>query len=130
MVTGGYLKPEVGRVDALQIITEPRRREILRLAWDRDRSVSELAGTFGITLGAVSQHLALLREAGYVTVTRDGNRRLYRVDQQALARYRGLLEALWASSLDDLVTVVEQEHPGPGRGRPTKRPTRNRKGSP
>lgn len=96
-------------MEALQIITEPRRREILRLVWDGERSVTDLAEHFDLTMGAVSQHLAILRDAGYVTVTRDGNRRLYRADQQSLARYRDLLQALWASALDGLVEAIEAD---------------------
>ncbi len=95
----------------MQIVTEPRRREILRLVWDRDHSAGEVAAQFDITFGAVSQHLAVLRDAGYVTVTKDGNRRLYRADKDALGEMRAVLESIWASKLDTLVEVIEADHP-------------------
>lgn len=100
-------------MDALQIVAEPRRREILRLVWDRGRPVGEIADQFDITVGAVSQHLAILREAGYVRVTKDGNRRIYRADQDALGEVSVVLEAMWAASLDALVAAIESDQDVP-----------------
>ena len=96
-------------MDGLQIVAEPRRREILRLVWDRERSVSDLAGHFDITIGAVSQHLAVLREAGYVEVRKDRNQRLYRANQEGLGELRAVLEGMWTATLDRLARAVEAE---------------------
>lgn len=96
-------------MDALRIVSEPRRREILRLVWDRGRPVGEIAEQFDVTIGAVSQHLAVLREAGYVRVTKDGNQRIYRADQDALGELRLVLESIWAASLDALVAAIESD---------------------
>ena len=97
----------MAQMDALQVVAEPRRREILRLVWDRGRPVGEIAEGFDITVGAVSQHLRVLREAGYVTVVKDGNRRIYRADKAALGELRFVLESIWATSLDALVAAIE-----------------------
>lgn len=94
-------------MDALQIVAEPRRRAILRLVWDRERSVSDLACHFDITIGAVSQHLAVLRRAGYVAVRRDRNQRLYRANLEGLGEMRSVLEAMWSATLDQLAEAVE-----------------------
>jgi DNA-binding transcriptional ArsR family regulator len=96
-------------VDAVQIVMEPRRREILRLVWDRERSAGEIAGHFERTFGAVSQHLAVLRDAGFVTVRKDGNRRFYRADPEGLGELRPVLEAMWASTLDRLAETIEAD---------------------
>ncbi|MGH2393353.1 MAG: metalloregulator ArsR/SmtB family transcription factor, partial [Candidatus Limnocylindria bacterium] len=65
------------KMDALQVVSQPHRREILRLVWDRELSAGEIADQFDVTFGAVSQHLRVLRDAGFVRARRDGNRRLY-----------------------------------------------------
>jgi DNA-binding transcriptional ArsR family regulator len=100
-------------VDPVQIVLEPRRREILRLVWDRERTAGEIAGHIDRSFGAVSQHLAILREAGFVTVRKDGNRRYYRVDREGLGDLRPVLEAMWASTLDRLARTIEAEREEP-----------------
>jgi DNA-binding transcriptional ArsR family regulator len=94
-------------MDALQVLAEPQRRKILSLVRDGERAAGEIAGHFDITFGAVSQHLSVLRDAGFVTVRKDGNRRLYRLDEDALGRWRPVLEAMWSELLDDLAAAVE-----------------------
>jgi DNA-binding transcriptional ArsR family regulator len=96
-------------VDALQVIGEPRRREILRLVWDEEQSAGDIASQFDVTFGAVSQHLAVLRDAGFVTVRSAGNRRFYRADRGALGPLAPALEAMWSSALDRLAAAVEAD---------------------
>ena len=92
----------------MRAVAEPRRREILRLCWDRERTAGEIAGHFDVTFGAVSQHLAVLRETGLVAVRREGTRRYYRADRQALGPLAAYLESLWADQLDALAVLAEQ----------------------
>jgi len=96
-------------MDALQIISEPRRREILRLVWDRELSSGDIAASFDVTFGAVSQHLGVLRHAGFVHVRAEGNRRFYRADRERLGPLAHALEAMWTNTLDRLAEVVESE---------------------
>jgi DNA-binding transcriptional ArsR family regulator len=95
-------------VDALHAVAEPRRRAILRLVWDAERSAGDVAAHFDVTFGAVSQHLAVLRNAGLVSVRKDGNRRLYRADRAALGPLAAWLESMWAAELDTLAALAEQ----------------------
>jgi DNA-binding transcriptional ArsR family regulator len=101
-------------MDALQVVAEPRRREILRLVWDRELAASAIAARFDVSFPAVSQHLGVLRGAGFVSVRRDGRTRLYKADREALGPLRPLLENMWNEKLDRLVTLIEKEH-GSGR---------------
>jgi len=90
------------------VVAEPRRREILSLIWDDELAASEIAAEFEVTFGAVSQHLAVLREAKLVTVRKEGNRRLYLADRAALAPYRGILESMWSDTLGRLASTIEE----------------------
>jgi DNA-binding transcriptional ArsR family regulator len=96
-------------VDAIRVLAEPRRREILRLVWDDERTAGEIAARFDVTFGAVSQHLGVLRQAGLVVVRRDGTRRFYRANRAALAPFSAVLEQMWASQLDRLAELAEEE---------------------
>jgi len=95
-------------MDALQVIAEPRRRQILRLVWDEEVSAGEIASRFDVSFPAVSQHLGVLREAGFVTVRRDGTRRLYRADRERLGELADVLQRMWAGTLDELATLAEE----------------------
>lgn len=94
-------------MDALQVIAEPRRREILRLVWDAERSAGDIASRFDVSFPAVSQHLAVLREAGFVTVRRDGTRRLYRADREGLGGLVDVLQRMWGDTIDELAILAE-----------------------
>lgn len=94
-------------MDALQVIAEPHRRRILGLVWDDEVSAGDIADQFSVTFGAISQHLAVLRQAGFVTVRVDGNRRYYQADKAALGPLRSVLETMWSDTLDDLAAAVE-----------------------
>lgn len=96
-------------MDAWQVIAEPRRREILRLVWDDELSAGEIANRFDITFGAVSQHLGVLRDAGFVSVRRAGNRRYYRTDKSGLGPLRPALEQMWKQTLDELAGAIEAD---------------------
>jgi DNA-binding transcriptional ArsR family regulator len=98
-------------VNPVQVITEPRRSEILRIVWDEERSAGEIASRFGVTFGAVSQHLGVLRSAGFVRVRKAGNRRLYLADRQRIGPLKAVLEAMWRTNLERLASAIEEERP-------------------
>src|SRR5215469_11894971 len=75
----------------LAALTSPVRREILDLIWDRELSAGEIAAAFPVTKPTISQHLAVLREAGLAESTAVGTSRRYRARRDAL---RGLRAAL------------------------------------
>ena len=66
------------------------RREILWLIWDRELAAGEIAQAFKLSPPSISQHLAVLRDAGLVTMVRDGTFRRYRARQDAVAGLGGL----------------------------------------
>ena len=94
-------------MDSLQVIAEPRRRAILRLVWDTELPAGEIAARFDVSFAAVSQHLGVLRQAGLVTVRREGTRRLYLADRAALGRLGQVLEQMWSAQLDRLSELAE-----------------------
>lgn len=83
-------------MDVVRLVAEPHRREILRLIWNDERSAGHIASSFDVTFGAISQHLTILRRAGLVKVRKDGARRFYRTNRDALGPIAPMLEAMWA----------------------------------
>ncbi|HJR19282.1 MAG TPA: metalloregulator ArsR/SmtB family transcription factor [Actinomycetota bacterium] len=93
----------------LKAIAEPRRREILRLVWDRELAAGEIASRFDVTHAAISQHLRVLREANLVRERRDGNRRLYRAAPEGLGDLKAFLESYWDAGLQRLKVEAERD---------------------
>ena len=78
----------------LGALQSPVRREILALVWDRELPAGEIASAFALSKPSISQHLAVLRDAGLVTMSSAGTSRRYRARPQVL---RGLHAALEGS---------------------------------
>ena len=107
----------------LKALDSPRRREILRLCWTKERAAGQIHRDLGdVTFGAVSQHLRVLAEAGLVQARREGRNSFYRADQDALGPLRAWLESMWSASLYRLKVRAELEE-----GRRGPRPQRSRR---
>jgi DNA-binding transcriptional ArsR family regulator len=102
-------------------ISQPRRREILRLVQDRELSAGDIAARFEVTRPAISQHLAVLRNAGLVTERREGTRRLYRTRPEGLAELQSFLDGFWEDRLERLKLAAEDEKRRGRVGRAAKR---------
>ena len=96
--------------DVFQVLAEPRRRELLALLADDERTAGDIARRFEVTRQAVSQHLRILLEAGLIRERREGTRRWYRARPEGLAEVRAYVEAMWPTALGDLKAAVEHEH--------------------
>lgn len=104
-------------MEPLKVIAAERRRHILALVWDRERTAGDIASHFDVSWPAISQHLKILREAGYVTQRREGTTLYYRANPGALGELRSIVESHWRSGLDRLKTMVEQRAAEAGRPR-------------
>ncbi len=83
----------------LEAIASPRRREILRMVWDREPAAGEIAAGFDVSWPAISQNLAVLRKAGVLAQRRDGTRLFYRADHAAIGPLAEVLRTMWALGL-------------------------------
>jgi DNA-binding transcriptional ArsR family regulator len=102
---------------ALKAIAEPRRRAILRLVREDERTAGDIARSFEVTRPAISQHLRVLKEAGLVDERREGTRRFYRARPETLRELRQFLEEFWDEGLERLKAVAEWEEKGKRRER-------------
>jgi DNA-binding transcriptional ArsR family regulator len=96
----------------LKAIAEPRRQEILRLLWQRERAAGEVAAHFDISRPAISKHLRILKEAGLLEERRAGTQRLYRARPERLADARRFLESFW----DEGLAAIKRSAEGDARG--------------
>jgi DNA-binding transcriptional ArsR family regulator len=93
----------------LRALADPTRRTMLRLVRSQELAAGQIATHFSMTQQAVSQHLQVLNRAGLISERREGTRRLYQLQPDALDPVRELLDDLWPDALDRLKRVVEQD---------------------
>ncbi|MDO5630466.1 MAG: metalloregulator ArsR/SmtB family transcription factor [Paracoccus sp. (in: a-proteobacteria)] len=66
-------RPNPARLDAIfAALADPTRRRVLAMLLEDDMAVSDVAEPFGISLAAVSKHLATLAAAGLIVQERRG----------------------------------------------------------
>ena len=90
-------------------LADPTRREIFERLARRPRPVGELAEGLPVSRPAVSQHLRVLLDAGLVTDSKDGSRRLYRVNPHGVAGMRQYLDRFWSDALGAFETKARTE---------------------
>jgi DNA-binding transcriptional ArsR family regulator len=100
-------------VHAFEVLGDPVRRRILELLADGELTSGAVCAViqeeFGISQPAVSQHLRVLRDAGFASVRPEGTRRLYAVNAAPLRdvdAWLGRFRRFWAPHLDALATEV------------------------
>jgi DNA-binding transcriptional ArsR family regulator len=110
MRSGAAARADDDTTDALlRALAAPRRRAILRLVADRERSAGEIAAEFEVSRTAISQHLTVLKDSGLLIERRDGTRRLYRSRREALGQLRVALDDIWGSALSTAKALVEAD---------------------
>ena len=97
-------------MEIFQALQTPRRREILRLIWNREHCVGDICRLQkDISLGAVSQHLRILEQAGLVQKRKDGAHHFYAARKEQLGPLRPWLEEMWDTALYRLKIRAELE---------------------
>jgi DNA-binding transcriptional ArsR family regulator len=100
-------------LDVFNAVAEPRRREILDVLGDgRERAVNEVVEAVGMPQPSVSKHLSVLLKVGVVTVTRNGQMRMYRLNGSSLKPVHDWVktfEQYWSHQLDRIKERAEQK---------------------
>ena len=102
-------------VDTFTVLAEPTRRRILDQLRHADSSVGELVSTPAVAQPAVSKHLKVLRDAGFVSCRTAAQQRIYRIEAgpfEALDAWLAPYRRLWSRHLDALERHLDtQEQP-------------------
>jgi|SRR5215204_3612076 len=102
--------------NGIAALGDSTRRTIFELLGDGPRSVGDLAGELPVSRPAVSQHLRVLKDAGLVSESRVGTRRVYRVEPDAVAELRSYFDAFWTQALAAFKTAAETDLEGEQHG--------------
>ena len=97
-------------------LADATRRDIVRVVLVEERSVSELARRYPMSVTAVQKHVAVLEEAGLVTRRRQGREVRVSGDVDAVRgaqRLVGAFEELWRHRFDRMQTLLDEDHHSP-----------------
>ncbi len=99
--------------DAFTAIAEPHRRVIIGVLADgAPHAVGDVVRRVRLRQPAVSKHLGVLRDAGLVSVQRQGRRRLYRLNAERLKAvhdWTSTFARLWTHQLERIKKRAERE---------------------
>jgi DNA-binding transcriptional ArsR family regulator len=111
-----------------EIIAEPNRRAILSLLGSSQQSVGEIERQLRMSQPAVSKHLRVLRDAGFVECAVDAQRRLYRLKPEPLQEMDAWLaqfRRFWSAHVDALERHLDRmDHDRRDQKSPKKRKTK------
>lgn len=97
--------------DVFGALANPTRREILALLRAGPQPVKELAAHFPLGRPAISEHLAVLREAGLVRDEPRGREHFYHLQAEPLrevSEWLSLYESFWQQKLSALHSLLEE----------------------
>lgn len=93
--------------DPFDALGDPTRRRILEILGAEPQSVAALAGQLPVSRPAVSRHLRVLKEAGFVEEEPVGTRRIYHVREDGAEAIRAYLERVWGEAAARLRLLAE-----------------------
>jgi DNA-binding transcriptional ArsR family regulator len=94
---------------ALAALSDPTRRLVFERVLAAPRPAGAIAEGLAVSRPAVSQHLKVLKEAGLISERRQGTRRLYVANPQALGELRAAIEAMWREALAGVAARIDEE---------------------
>jgi DNA-binding transcriptional ArsR family regulator len=98
----------------LRALSDPTRRAVFERIARSELNVAELTRESGVTQGAVSQHLKLLKGAGLVSERPQGRMVFYRANPEGLAPLFDWLshyDAFWRERFADLRALLKEIDP-------------------
>ena len=90
-------------------LADPTRREIVTRLAEQDLAAGEIAEFFPVSRPGISRHLRVLREAGLVSVRGQAQRRIYRLEPEAIdpvGQWCSQVTTFWNQRLDALETEI------------------------
>ena len=96
--------------NSIAALADPTRRLVLEEVRQGPKPVGQIARALPVSRPAVSQHLKVLKEAGLVSETRDGAKRIYAIDPHGFATIRQWLDRFWDVALDAFKAEAEVHH--------------------
>ena len=93
--------------DLFSALGDGTRRALFERLAGGEATVTALVARSGVSQPAVSQHLRVLKDAGLVTDSKAGTRRMYQLDPEGVARLRAHFDLVWERALGAFQSSAE-----------------------
>ena len=100
------------KLDAFQVIADPSRRQMLMLLSKDSMTINALAENFDMSRPAVSKHLKIMYNAGFISITDIGRERHCTLNQAGFNEVQGFInyfDKFWATRLKKLETLLNNK---------------------
>jgi DNA-binding transcriptional ArsR family regulator len=97
--------------DPFQAVADDKRREILMLLSTNKLSINALADNFDISRPAVSKHIKVLHEAGFIMISEQGRERYCELKPDGfdeLKKWMAFFEQFWKNKLQNLENLLNK----------------------
>jgi len=104
---------EQQRLDAFQVIADPSRRQILYLLSKDSLTINSLAENFDMSRPAVSKHIKVLHNSGFISIQDIGRERYCSLQKDGfneLQKWLEYFDAFWAGKLQKLGTLLNDKN--------------------
>src|SRR5919205_589192 len=99
-------------LDAFQVIADPSRRQMLRMLSKDSMTINSIAENFNMSRPAVSKHIKILYNAGFISITDIGRERYCTLKQDGFDEVQDFInyfDKFWASKLKKLETILNNK---------------------
>lgn len=101
-------------LDAFQVIADPSRRQMLMLLSKDSLTINSLADNFDMSRPAVSKHIKIMYNAGFISIADIGRERHCTLKQDgfnALNEWLNYFDQFWTSKLKNLENLLNNKLP-------------------
>jgi DNA-binding transcriptional ArsR family regulator len=98
--------------DAFQVIADPSRRQMMQLLSKDNMTINALAENFDMSRPAVSKHIKIMYNAGFISITDIGRERHCTLKQDGfneLQDFINYFDKFWAGKLKKLETILNNK---------------------
>ncbi|MGZ3851044.1 MAG: ArsR/SmtB family transcription factor [Flavisolibacter sp.] len=99
-------------LDPFQVIADPSRRQMLELLMQDRHTINRLAENFSMSRPAVSKHIRILNEAGFITIEDVGRERYCSLNKEGfdtIQQWIRHFDGFWAGNLGKLEKLLKQK---------------------
>jgi len=99
-------------LDAFQVIADPSRRQMLMMLSKDNMTINSLAENFDMSRPAVSKHIKILYNAGFISIKDIGRERYCTLKQDGfdeVQEFISYFDKFWSSRLKKLESILNNK---------------------